>query len=235
MRILLTRPELDSLQTAALLHSLDIDTVICPLFDVVDRAPNFLPDLKQFQGLVFTSKNAVSVFATHYSIPDLPAYCVGEQTANTARRHGFKTVFSADGDLHDLSQLINQKCDPKDGALLRLVQDMPQDELVAELFHFDVTSVILYAMQEKAANIAEVLSANECDGVCFYSPKAASYFAQLVSQSGAAEACRTMTAWCISKATAQALGNIEFQSISIADRPNQQSLITLIRNMHHVD
>jgi uroporphyrinogen-III synthase len=231
MRLLLTRPEQDSLQTAALLHTHGIESVIAPLFDVVDCAPDVLPDLTPVQALIFTSRNAVTHFAKHFFVPALPAYCVGEQTAEAARYAGFSDVFSADGDKYDLVALIRAQCQPEDGSLLRLMQDMPHDDLVDQLNEFDINSVALYKMHEKQVDIASALTTSGLDGVTLYSPKTAARFRDCVLHAGLAEGCRTLTAWCISKATADALSPLEFLAVHHAERPTQQSLINLIRDI----
>lgn len=77
--------------------------VISPLLRIVPRATQ--PDLDGISGLVFTSANGVAAFASQSDDRNLPAWCVGDRTAEAARQVGFQAV-SADGDRHALVALL---------------------------------------------------------------------------------------------------------------------------------
>lgn len=98
--VLLTRPLAASQRFA---QTLAQGAVISPLME-----PEFLsPQIPatDFAALVFTSETGVAA-ATRLGIrPNVPAYCVGQRTAQTASRAGW-TAVSADGDAADLLALI---------------------------------------------------------------------------------------------------------------------------------
>lgn len=230
MHVLLTRSEESNSRTASLLHESGIATSTLPLFDLIDCAPEELPDLTKCQGILFTSANAVKIFARHFPISDLPVYCVGDHTAIQARSIGFQTVYSANGDMKDLARLIKSNCTPDQGPFLRLAAKLSGDPFIELLKqdNFDVISVTLYEMKQKKVDLLASLQ-KDLTGICFYSPRTAAYFQKLLTHSGLEEACRPLMAWCISENTARKLDPQCFKTILSADRPTQQSLLTLIR------
>ena len=102
--ILLTRPRPQSERFAADLGGLAPVRII-PLQAIVPTAP--LPELGGIRGLIFTSENAVRIFAAASDRRDLRAYCVGGRTADTARGLGLEAVAgrgSADALIETIAQ-----------------------------------------------------------------------------------------------------------------------------------
>lgn len=88
MTLLMTRP---SQVAEAFVNGLqddlpDLPVVYSPVMKIV---PTGIPNPMGAQGLVFTSQNAVRLFADGCLRRDLPAYCVGERTTLVARSYGF--------------------------------------------------------------------------------------------------------------------------------------------------
>lgn len=232
MRVLLTRPAKDSDKTSRLLLAKGLETHTAPLFTLVPLAKTF-SDLNRYQAVLFTSRHAARIFCTANRIPsELTALCVGDETADTARRGGFTTSLSAGGNAKDLFRLVQDRYPPKT-PLLRLAGEMETDPLVYNLRQagYVVTPETLYRMDGIPAlpeETVDLLKAGGLDGVVFFSPRTARHFHVLLEQAGLAKACRTMTAWCISEATGKALGSLPFQSVQIAAAPTQHDVIDLL-------
>ena len=104
-RVWITRAQPGAARTAARLSALGFDPVVAPLLKI--RAlPQPAPDLTDVAALVFTSRNAVSAFASLTAARDRSVLTVGDATAEAARAAGFADVRSASGDLKALAQLI---------------------------------------------------------------------------------------------------------------------------------
>ena len=112
-RVLLTRPELRIAETSGQLAGLDV--IASPLLKIVPSG--ILPDLTGCQAVLFTSHSAVDRMREETESHNLPAYCVGSATANSAREAGFQ-AFSADGDVAALIRLAEQRIEPENGWLL---------------------------------------------------------------------------------------------------------------------
>lgn len=232
MHVLLTRPVASSLATAKLLTDRKIITSIQPLFSIIELQAG-IPPLENYQALVFTSQHSVNAFAEIHAEREMPVYCVGDSTAKLAQHHNFGHVVSADGDAVDLIKLIVETLDPKKGPLLRLAGYDGQDELLDALQDngFESDKIQLYYIEEIDALLPKtktLLSSHLLDGVLFFSPKTASRFYRLLAKEGLSATCRTMTAWCISKNTADALGDLPFKQVEIAARPTQDEILKLI-------
>lgn len=120
--ILLTRPQAQAERFAQALG--DVQTVISPLMRI-----ELLPlgvDLAEYQGLIFTSENGVRACGAS----DMPAYCVGDRTANAAKAIGMQAV-SAGGTADDLVALVVRNA--VDGKLLHIRGEHTRGDVAARL------------------------------------------------------------------------------------------------------
>jgi uroporphyrinogen-III synthase len=107
-KILLTRPEPQSRPLADRLRGRVGDKVailVSPILDIV-QLPFEVPIEPRL--LVLTSAHAAEAAARIATLGGLPAYCVGDRTAEVARAAGFEAV-SAGGSAGDLLALILEK------------------------------------------------------------------------------------------------------------------------------
>src|SRR5579871_494671 len=110
MRVLVTRPEDDAHETAARLKALGHEPIIAPLISIrFSDGPDI--DLARVQAFVATSSNGVRALARRTASRDIALFAVGQQTAKTARREGFRLVHSADGDAIALANLVARSVD----------------------------------------------------------------------------------------------------------------------------
>src|SRR5262249_31202803 len=72
------------------------------------------------------------------------------------------------------------------------------------------------------------LRADTLDGILLFSPRTAKTFVQLVGNAGLTLHCAKLVAFCISAATAEALGNLNFTRVAVAGAPNQDAILSLI-------
>jgi uroporphyrinogen-III synthase len=91
LAILVTRPRSESEVFALTLAMRGHDAVQAPLLDIVPDETASV-DLDGVQALLFTSINGVRSFARVSTARDVPAYCVGDATAQAARDMGFRDV-----------------------------------------------------------------------------------------------------------------------------------------------
>lgn len=89
--ILVTRPEPDARRAAERIAArlgARAAVLVCPIVDI-ERDASRLPRLDGGETLVFTSGNAVEALAEAVPMRGFRCYCVGEATADLARRLGF--------------------------------------------------------------------------------------------------------------------------------------------------
>ncbi len=116
--ILITRPEPGASRFVAALKDMpggDLQVVLSPVLAIERRGS--LPDLTGLRWLIFTSQHGVYRFAELSARRDIPAYCVGDTTAQAAEEAGMRAVSSA-GDAGDL--LARIAADGAKGPMLHL-------------------------------------------------------------------------------------------------------------------
>lgn len=220
MRVLITRPIEDARATADILRARGHDPVIAPLLEIRDREGVSFPI--EMQAVLSTSANGIRALAKNTSRRDLRVFAVGAQTAEAAKLAGFTDVESADGDVTDLAQLVISSTFPRTEMLVHAAGAETRGDIAGVLRRegFSVQIVTLYdarAAKEIPVDLAAV------EAALFYSPRSAATFARL------AGACNNIIACCMSAATADALKGLRLRDVRVAARPNQDSLLALLR------
>ncbi|HLZ65450.1 MAG TPA: uroporphyrinogen-III synthase, partial [Aliidongia sp.] len=232
MKLLVTRPALDAGPLAELLTAAGHTVLVDPLLEIRFRDRAVL-DLDGVTGLLFTSGNGARAFAALSERRDIPAYTVGDRTATLARDCGFERVESADGDVATLAELVRARRAPADGTLLHVSGHETVGELAQRLeaAGYAVRRAVLYDA-EPAADLAPAtrtaLGTGTLDGVLLFSPRTARHFAALTQLSGLSARVHGLTAWCLSPAVADALGNLKLAQIHVAAEPTQAALLSLV-------
>ena len=232
MRLLITRPQADAEPFARLLRARGHDPLLAPLLAVsLHDGPPL--ELNGVQAILATSANGVRAFSARSERRDIPLFAVGPQTAETARASGFAVIHSADGDAGALAELVADKLDPNQGLLLHAAGAETAGRLRQSLQTrgFTVSGVVLYVAVPATAlpPVAEkALREERFDGVMLFSPRSAKIFAGLIEQAGLERYCARMNAYCISAATAEALGQFSFARVEVAGQPNQEAMLALV-------
>ncbi len=232
MRLLITRPREAAMSIAAALSARGHETLLAPVMEIRLRegAPLGLEDV---QAILATSANGIRALARRSERRDLPVYAVGPQTSEAAKEAGYEFVHSADGDAAALAEKVAAELDPEGGMLLHAAGAETAGRLAETLkaMKFNVEREVLYDAVPFAELSDDALSAlrnKQLDGVLLFSPRTAKIFCNLVARAGLEEACVPLTAFCISAATAAALGSLEFSRVAVAGDPNQEAMLGLL-------
>jgi uroporphyrinogen-III synthase len=188
--------------------------------------------LDGIQAILATSANGIRALTHRLARRDLPVYAVGPQTLEAARESGFHRVHSANGDAAALAEKVVADLDPDGGALFHAAGADTAGRLRETLRaqHFEVESKVLYdaVPESKLPETAETaLREKLLDGVLLFSPRTGKIFCNLITEAGLAESCAPLQAFCISAATAAALGSLEFARVAVAGHPNQEAMLAL--------
>ncbi len=231
-RILITRPLEDAEALAARLATLGHAVLIEPLLEIrhFDHA---LPDLNEFQALLFTSANGVRALVRGSVARDIPVFSVGKATADTAIHAGFPNVSSADGDVEALARLVIGRCRPEAGPLLQIAASERAGDLAGRLeaAGFAVRRDVRYEARPATAltpALTAALAAGEVDAALLFSPRTALALARLLAVAGLAESGRSVTAVCLSAAVAAAAAEIPWKAVRVAARPDQEALLAVL-------
>ena len=105
MHILFTRPLEDCHEMILKFQALGHKISHLPLINIEGLKHDQL-DYSEFRGIIFTSANAVKFLDIKDIDKKIACFCVGSTTEKKARSFGFQNVFSADGNVTNLRELI---------------------------------------------------------------------------------------------------------------------------------
>jgi uroporphyrinogen-III synthase len=233
MRVLLTRPLSDSMETAKKLALMGHEGVIAPLLEIRLRDGPEL-SLERVQAVLATSANGVRALARRTRDRSVPIFAVGPQSERAALDAGFIRVRCAMGDGTALALATRNWATPDGGELLHVAGVETKGNLLhlleAEGFH--TRREILYEAVGSASldpAIAEQVRNDRIHAVAIYSPRSARIFEHCADQQGLKVACRRMILLAISEACVNAFSDLEFRETRIAASPDQDAMLALFR------
>jgi uroporphyrinogen-III synthase len=235
MRLLVTRPEQDSVVFKSQLVALGHEVTIEPLL-TISTANTEEIDLDGAQALIATSRNALRAVAEGPHIDaakKLLLFAVGPGTAATARQLGFTSIVEGPSNALELVPIISENADVNGGPLIHLQGDTVSANLVDELHRlgFFVTQPIVYTTKVAdrfASPTVASMRNKRIDGVILLSPRTAEVYAGLVQQHNLGQACKGIEHFCISQAAASRLAKLDGVPIKVPEQPNLQEMLALI-------
>lgn len=228
--ILLIRPYEQSIVFAAeFLAETGSDVVIIPSPVLTVEPVLPLPDPEGAFALVFTSANAVRIFAQGGKGRGLRAYCVGASTANAARGAGYRAV-SAGGDVSDLLDMLAASHDQSDGPYLYLHGEKVAADLAGLLKERGIpvrAQTIYRQVEQPLSDKARQALAGRDVIVPLFSANSAEIFARQVRPLPK----HRVQFVCMSRAVAGALTGFDENDIHIAAHPSRDGMIKAIAEL----
>ncbi|WP_310618638.1 uroporphyrinogen-III synthase [Flexibacterium corallicola] len=230
MELLVTRAEPQATQTAQRLQALGHSVTVAPMLECEVL---LVPDepLHHAGAVVFTSSRAVEALTGQPlldTLIGLPAFTVGDKTAEAAKASGFSDVRSASGTLEELKTTIKQA--KLQGELMYLAGQERSGDLLGDLEPFGIKGQILevYRMRAAASLPDEILlklRSGVVDGVLLYSLRTAEVFMRCVEHENATESLNSMIAFSLSSKCKSVLG--AFHHVMVARTPTESALFDL--------
>ncbi|KRA44939.1 uroporphyrinogen-III synthase [Devosia sp. Root635] len=230
MKMLVTRPEPDAQATLARLGALGIEAIAAPLM-VRQTLDGSLPPPDGFTAMVLTSANAIRALADRNMLEQyrhLPVFAVGDHTAREANEAGFVRVSSAAGAFQDLVNAMTIA--RMRGPIFYPAGKHQSADLARALAPLGVmvaTSKV-YEMVAASALPDTVLAelGGEIGAVLAYSRRSAEIFARLAAAMPRSRRSG-LAMLCLSEAVAEPLLEARFSRISLADRPDEDAMMSL--------
>ena len=208
-RLLILRPEPGASVTATKAVAMGMDVILLPLFKT--RAIEWaVPDPAMFDAVLMTSANA-ALHGGHDLVGYLylPLYAVGEATARAAKASGFTEVITGNGDVAAIAQTM------ADDGRNRALHLAGRHKIAFQHKSLNITTATVYASEALPPPTIPT------DVVALlHSTRAALRFSGL-----AAEKSR-IAIIAISNTVGDAAGP-DWQSISIADQPQDSAMLAL--------
>jgi uroporphyrinogen-III synthase len=158
---------------------------------------------------------------------------VGDRSAAAARDAGFTDVTSAGGTAVDLAALVALRC-AGERPLLYLAGAHRSVDLTATLA--GVTPVEMRVIYHAVGNpilpaaVADALRQGTLKGVLHFSRRTAQIYLDAATRAGLYDAALTPAHYCLSARIAEPLAAAGAASIRIAERPTENSLISLLNS-----
>lgn len=226
LAVIVTRTQPGADETARHLSGRGFRAIVSPMLRIVETRLD-LSVLEGVRDIVFTSANGVRAFALAGAEAEaFTAWCVGPSTAAAAHEAGFGRVVEGDGDADDLATLILTARSELSGPLLHIANDAAAGNLVATLTAAGVEARFAAAYRTDAApslsDEALTALAERPAILLIHSAKGAA----AIATTGAPLANAIIVA--ISQAAAAPLQNIVTRGQWVAQRPNEDALMTAL-------
>ena len=229
MHILLTRPLDDSKDLILRFTSLGHKVSHLPVINVEPVKYNE-PDYTQFNGVIFTSANAIKNLNTSKINNNIMCFCVGSSTEKIAKKSGFQNIFCAEGNVNNLKEIILQNFDKKSGSIIyisgELISYNIDKDLVTE--GYSVTRLINYTIkpiQEIKEAFVKDLKLLITHMVFIYSENSARNFLKILKKYNLKDDWMETNLMCIGERASSVLNEIKWKKIFLFNPGEEEFLL----------
>ena len=230
--VLVTRPDEEGLELANELKTIGIEPLLEPML-IVENLPVDDLSYDKTQAYIITSANSIKALLKLKPDMKIPLFAVGNASAIVARKSGFKTVYSADGDADDLAKLVDDILNPSEGDLLYISGKTQSGDLFKKLssLGFGCSEVVVYeTIPRKSLSPATVVAikSDQVDTILLYSSKTAEVLIKLIRKSRLVRHCTKITVICLSKGIANVAKSLNWYNVLVSDKPTQEGMLDLL-------
>ena len=231
MRVLVTRPEGQANRTAARLRAAGHQAVLAPVLAIAATGTAWPAPL---DALVLTSAQAALAMPEQAASDwrDVPAFAVGERTAEALRERGFKEVTTTGSDAAALAAFMTARLPQGAGVLYAAGHDRkPVLEQALAAAGLALTVVEVYAARpapDWGPAIRARLQAGTLDAVLHYSARSATLALAQADAAGARQAFLALRHHCVSEDAAAPLSATGATIAAIASHPDEDSLLATL-------
>ena len=229
MHILLTRPIEDCKELIIKFKSLGHNISHLPVIEIVSKKyqeENF----NEYEGIIFTSSNAIKNLDVKKINKNIYCYCVGSATEKTAKFNGFQNIYSAEGNVNNLKEIILQTFNPNDGRLLYISGETVSSNLDKELTleGYLIKRLINYSVlpvEDLDIKFVDTLKSSMPEIVFIYSQNSAKNFLNLIKKYQLVDFWMNTNLMCIGEKTSSILNKIKWKKIFIFNPGEEEYLL----------
>ena len=229
MHILLTRSLEDSYEIILKFQRLGHKVSHMPVINIKKIDYEHLK-FSDFKGIIFTSSNAIKCLDVSSIDKNINCFCVGSVTERKARNVGFQNVYSADGNVNNLKELILQNFSQKDGKLLYVSGEIISVSLDKDLISdgYSLQRLVNYSadpIEELNQKFIDELKSSMPDIVYVYSQNSAKNFLKLIKKYQLVDYWMNTNLMCIGEKTSSMLNAIKWKKIFLFNPGEEEFLL----------
>ncbi len=229
MHILLTRPLEDCSEMIIKFQSLGHKVSHLPLLRVEKTFYDEI-DFIDYNGIIFTSANAVKFLNLNEINKTIKCFCVGEATEKKARSLGFQNTIAADGNVSNLKELIIQNYNSSTGKLLYISGEIISVNLDQQLLNegYKIKRIINYKVTHNknfSEKFVKELKKNMPNIIYIYSQNSAHSFLNFIKFHQLEALCMDTNLMCIGEKTSSILNEIKWKKIFLFNPGEEEFLL----------
>ena len=229
MHILLTRPLEDSKDLIMRFKELGHQVSHLPVI-TIEKKDYEDPNYNEFKGIIFTSSNAIKNLDISKINKDIFCFCVGNATEKIAKEKGFQNIFTAEGNVSNLKEIILQNYDLKNKPILYVSGEMIAADLDQQLLNegYNIKRIINYRVnhnQKFDENFINKLKMNMPDIVYVYSQNSASSLLNFIKNYQSEGLWMNTNLMCIGEKTSSILNEIKWKKIFLFNPGEEEFLL----------
>ena len=229
MHILLTRPIEDSKELIIKLNNLGHKVSHLPVINVVGEEYRDFSE-EEFKGIIFTSSNAVKNLNLKNINKNIQCFCVGSATEKTARINGFQKVYSADGNVSNLKEIIIQNYNTKNEKLIyvsgEIITTNLDKDLISEGYNVDrIINYKVLPVENLDLKFLEELKSSIPEIVFIYSQNSAKSFLSIIKKYELNDCWMNSNLMCMGEKTSRDLNEIKLKKIFLFNPGEEEYLL----------
>ena len=229
MHILITRPLDDSEEIILKFRDLGHKVSHMPVIKIEKVSFQDI-DFSEYKALIFTSANSLKFLDTKKIHKKVFCFCVGLATEKKALQLGFQNVITAEGNVRNLEELIQQNFNSSDGKILYISGEVISNDLDKNLNlkGYNVKRIINYKtkpIRKLDDKFIQSLKLNIPQIVYIYSKSSAESFLNLSKYYDLNDYWMNTNLMCMSEKTSSVLNKIKWKKIFIFSPGEEEYLL----------
>ena len=229
MHILLTRPLDDSKDLIMRFKFLGHQVSHLPVINI-EKKDYDEPNFDEFKGIIFTSSNAIKNLNISKINKGIFCFCVGNATEKIAKEKGFQNIYTAEGNVSNLKEIILQNFEPKKGNLIYISGEIISNELDKELKSegYSVKRLINYSVTSNnklSDEFIEQLKTSIPEIVFIYSENSARSYLNLLKKYNLIDNWMNTNLMCLGEKSSSILNEIKWKKIFLFNPGEEEYLL----------
>ncbi|MAV61969.1 MAG: uroporphyrinogen III synthase [Candidatus Pelagibacter sp.] len=229
MHILLTRPLEDCNEMILKFQSLGHKVSHMPLIIIEGKKYENI-NFNNYNGIIFTSSNSIKYLNIKKIDKKINCFCVGMATEKKAKNVGFQNVFSADGNVNNLKELILRNVNSAEGKLIYISGEIISIDLDKDLIAegYNIKRVINYIakpVEKLDDEFIKNLKLKMPEIVYVYSQNSAINFLNLIKNYHLDKLWMNTNLMCIGEKTSVILNEIKWRKIFLFNPGEEEFLL----------